>query len=178
MPWRCSFSVWIGSYHGLRQQTHLPQLRPGALKSERGVRIGRTIKCLNCAAAFTARPEDAERTAVNAVRLVFVLLAALLFLLGGAALACYCFAPNAQKQSVQIEPLPAAVVTLPSEDEAELPPPIPGPRRRRGFPSNSSGRSMPPSSTAFGIFGITRGETGRLTYPRMGFPRAWRPYPL
>ncbi len=96
------------------------------LKSERGVRIGRMIKCLNCAADFAAGPQDAERAAtVDAARLGLVLFAALLFLLGGAALAYYCFALNAQKLTTQAESPSSFVVTLPAEDEAEPPPPIP-----------------------------------------------------
>jgi hypothetical protein len=99
-----------------------------ALKSNRGVRIGRTIKCLNCAAAFTVRPEDAERArSIDAVRLGVILFAALLFLLGGAALASYCFVLNAPKQTAQAERPPSVDVTLPAEDEAEPPPPAPRP---------------------------------------------------
>jgi hypothetical protein len=69
-----------------------------ALKSVRGVRIGRQIKCLKCAVAFTVRPEDADEAeqsaGVNLSRLGLVLVAMLLYLLGGAGLAWYCFAHN------------------------------------------------------------------------------------
>jgi hypothetical protein len=74
-----------------------------ALKSIRGIRIGRTIQCLNCAASFTVRPEDAEQAAgVRLDRLAVVVAWALLYLIGGAALAYYCFALNAGKQTTQI----------------------------------------------------------------------------
>jgi hypothetical protein len=68
-----------------------------ALKSVRGVRIGKKITCPRCAVAFTVRPEDAERAArVDIGRLGIVLVCALLYLLGGAALALYCFSSNAR----------------------------------------------------------------------------------
>jgi hypothetical protein len=96
-----------------------------ALKSGRGVRIGRTIKCLHCAAAFTVRPEDAERTAlVHGARLGVVLLAALVYSLGGAALAYYCFTLNAEKQITQVEKPPAHDEAAPADDAAP-PPPFP-----------------------------------------------------
>jgi len=82
-----------------------------ALKSARGVRIGRKIKCLKCAVAFTVRPEDAERAAaVNKGRLVVAVCGTLLCLLGGAALTVYCFAldrsPPANTQAAVEDDLP------------------------------------------------------------------------
>jgi hypothetical protein len=69
------------------------------LRSARGVRVGRTIKCPACKAAFTVRPEDAAgaeaAAGANAGRLAAVLAGALLYLLGGSALAFYCFTHNA-----------------------------------------------------------------------------------
>jgi hypothetical protein len=66
-----------------------------SLTSVRGVRIGKKIKCLKCGVAFTVRPEDAEKGGgLNAVRLCIVLAAALIYLLGGAAMAVYCFTDN------------------------------------------------------------------------------------
>ena len=97
------------------------------LKSVRGVRIGRTIKCLKCDAPFTVRPEDAEAEGVNGNRLCIVLAAALSYLLGGSALAVYCFSLNAeQSRSAAVAPKLQDAV----EDEGEgsvAPPPPPSP---------------------------------------------------
>ena len=69
-----------------------------SMKSAKGVRIGRTIKCPKCQAPFTVRPEDAEQAAsVNAARLLLILSVALLYMSGGALLAYYCFALNSPK---------------------------------------------------------------------------------
>jgi hypothetical protein len=88
-----------------------------ALKSNRGIREGREVRCPQCAASFTVRAEEgrpaapasnAEPTgnqatgtrqpgAVNLARLGVVLGGALLYLLGGAALCVYCFSLNAQR---------------------------------------------------------------------------------
>ena len=68
------------------------------LKSTRGIRIGRKIKCLKCEVPFTVRPEDAELAAgVNGSRMGVVLVGTLLYLLGGTALAYYCFTQNSRK---------------------------------------------------------------------------------
>ena len=57
-----------------------------SMKSAKGVRIGRTIKCPKCQAPFTVRPEDAEQAAsVNAARLLLILSVALLYMSGGAS---------------------------------------------------------------------------------------------
>jgi LSD1 subclass zinc finger protein len=73
------------------------------LKSVRGVRVGRKIKCPECQAAFLVRPEQAEQAerggSVNAGRLLAALAGVLLYLLGGSVLAVYCFV-NAHKQPV------------------------------------------------------------------------------
>ena len=68
------------------------------LKSERRIQIGRKITCSNCKIAFTVRPEDAGQARLtagaNARRLAIVLAGALVYLLGGAGLAVYCFHHN------------------------------------------------------------------------------------
>jgi hypothetical protein len=93
-----------------------------SLKSARGVRIGRTIKCPQCAAPFTVRPEDAEEAAgVNPGRLLVALLAALLYLSGGAILAVYCFSQNAPA------PERVRVKAAGSERKEAVPEPAPPP---------------------------------------------------
>jgi hypothetical protein len=73
------------------------------LNSERGIRIGKKVACPNCKIAFTVRPEDAERADLaaeaNRGRLAIVLAGALLYLLGGAALAGYCFLHNVPRNA-------------------------------------------------------------------------------
>jgi hypothetical protein len=92
------------------------------LKSSRGVRIGRTIKCLKCEAPFTVGPEDAEQVAgVNGSRLCIVLAGALLYLLGGGALAVYCFSVNAQPRVAASDPGTDGI----EDDSSEPPPPLP-----------------------------------------------------
>ncbi len=67
----------------------------GPLRHARGMRIGKKIRCDRCAIAFTVRPEDVEEGgAVNPARLAIVLAFALIYLLGGAAIAAYCFTHN------------------------------------------------------------------------------------
>jgi hypothetical protein len=83
---------------------HCP--RCGApLRSARGVRVGRTIKCPSCKGAFTVRPEDAagaeQAQGVNADRLAVVLAAAMFYLLIGSGLAVYCFTHNAPQEVAQ-----------------------------------------------------------------------------
>ncbi len=59
-----------------------------AIKSFRGFRIGKIIKCLKCEVAFTDRPEDTEHLArVSCGRLSIVLASTLFCLLGGGGLA-------------------------------------------------------------------------------------------
>ncbi len=74
------------------------------LKSERGIRIGKKIACPNCKIAFTVRPEDAEQAdlaaGANPRRLAVVLAGALLYLLGGAGLAAYCFHDNVPRADI------------------------------------------------------------------------------
>ena len=100
-----------------------------ALKSLRGVRIGKMIKCLKCEVAFTVRPEDTEHLGrVNRGRLGIVLAGALLCLLGGGGLAYYCFATNVPSNVL------AAVPSTPQDPSAKsdpepTPPPLPTPKK-------------------------------------------------
>ncbi len=93
-----------------------------ALKSVRGVPLGKTVLCLQCGASFTAQAAPAAavpaRRGVNGTRLAIVLGAALLYLLGGAGLAVYCFQLSAT-------PAPAADATSANQDN--VPPPAPPP---------------------------------------------------
>jgi hypothetical protein len=89
------------------------------LKSVRGIRIGRKITCPQCQVAFTVRPEDAEKAArVHPGRLGAVVALVLLYLLGGAGLAFWCFANNV--------PQPAAArAGSPGPEDGETPDPSP-----------------------------------------------------
>jgi hypothetical protein len=99
-----------------------------ALRSERGVRIGRKITCLQCAVAFTIRPEDAARAegaaGVNSRRLSLVLVGALLYLLGSVALAAYCFTHEGRRNKDS-----EAVTQGEAPTPAPQPPPIRAVRR-------------------------------------------------
>jgi hypothetical protein len=105
-----------------------------ALKSARGVRIGRKIVCAKCAIGFTVRAEDAdqaeEAAGMNVGRLSIALLAALLYLVGGAGLAYYCFANNAPREQVSQASNPKSSV----EDDAESPVP-----KAAAAPKNDAG---------------------------------------
>jgi hypothetical protein len=96
------------------------------LKSVRGVRVGRQITCPKCATAFTVRPEDAGAAGgVDGERLALVVCGAVLYLLGGAALAGYCFWLNAHTPET---PAVAPVARANDDDgDAEPPPPVPPP---------------------------------------------------
>jgi hypothetical protein len=96
------------------------------LKSVRGIRVGRQITCPKCATAFTVRPEDVGQAGeVDGERLALVVCGVVLYLLGGAALAGYCFWLNARKP----EPPAAGSVARANDDDgdAEPPPTIPPP---------------------------------------------------
>jgi hypothetical protein len=99
------------------------------LKSSRGVSVGKTVKCPQCAAPFTVRAEDvrpaAEAGGVDGERLAWVVCGAVIYLLGGAALAGYCFWLNARRP----EPGPAAPPTqvAAGDDGGAEPPPPPPP---------------------------------------------------
>ncbi len=78
------------------------------LKSTNGVGAGQTIPCPHCATLFTIRGEESGASPspgpvgnpvgkVNSGRLAVVMVGALLYLLGGAALALYCFTLNVHK---------------------------------------------------------------------------------
>jgi hypothetical protein len=91
---------------------HLACPSCGAALRTRGVRIGKMVRCAACRTAFRVQAEDAdaveETGGVNAARLLLVLLGGLLYLLGGAGLAYYCFTHDG--------PTPARASTLPSTD--------------------------------------------------------------
>jgi hypothetical protein len=99
------------------------------LKSARGVRIGKKIACPNCRIAFTVRPEDAESAelaeGINAGRLLIVLIAAGLYLVGGAGLAVLCFANNAPRYPVAQNPPQSAA--NPDDDTPDLGTQLPQP---------------------------------------------------
>src|ERR1700722_3802844 len=88
-----------------------------SLKSVRGVRIGRQIKCVKCGTAFTVRAEDADdadqAAGVDVSRLGIVLGGLLLYLAGGTVLGVYCFATNVQKP----EPTAAVASNAPAIEE-------------------------------------------------------------
>src|SRR5690348_18336841 len=96
------------------------------LKSVRGVRIGRRITCPKCVTAFTVRPEDAGPAGeLNGERVAWVVCGAVIYLLGGAALAGYCFWLNARRP--EPGPPPAAAPTVAEDAGAAEPPPPPPP---------------------------------------------------
>jgi hypothetical protein len=76
-----------------------------ALVSRRGVRVGRTVKCPRCAFLSTVPGEDGEAaTGVNPARLSIVLVGGLVYLIGGAGLAYYCFSnDDASRSAVATE---------------------------------------------------------------------------
>jgi hypothetical protein len=99
------------------------------LKSARGVRIGKKIKCPKCGIGFTVRPEDAEQAELGAGidvgRFGVVLACAAIYLVGGTALALYCFAENTppveQTQAVAVKERAAKQ----TENDDTPPPPVP-----------------------------------------------------
>jgi hypothetical protein len=125
-------------------RTVCPHCR-ATLTSPKGLRVGKTIQCPQCASSFTVQPaESAPAAAVSAAapqqvgtsgsRLAIVLLGALLYLGGGAALAAYCFHLNAQHDS---DPTGVARTT---EQEPPAPPAPPEP------PPRGAGSSVPVST--------------------------------
>jgi hypothetical protein len=117
------------------------------LKSGRGVRVGKTVHCPRCAAAFVVRGDEAARAPkarpwapptslarqetggkIDGSRLVLVMFVALVSLLGGGALAGYCVARSAPRPPA---PPPPAVVQAarPAGDAGgdATPPHRPGP---------------------------------------------------
>ena len=97
------------------------------LKSVRGIRVGRQITCPKCATAFTVRPEDVGPAGgVDGERLALVVCGVVLYLLGGAALAGYCFWLNARK------PEPPAADQGPRSSARTLPSAQRGHSGRRG----------------------------------------------
>jgi len=94
-----------------------------ALKSAQGVQVGQKITCPKCAASFTV-PADEDRSSaakqqgrVHAGRLLLVLFAALLYLLGGGALAYYCFDRSFRKLA-PADAWPVAQEDVPEEGAA------------------------------------------------------------
>ncbi len=76
-----------------------------ALRSGRGVEVGRTVPCPECSTRFTVRAQEVPEEGpsegqANGGRVNLVLLGALLYLAGGAALAYYCFERNARPPEV------------------------------------------------------------------------------
>ncbi len=90
-----------------------------AMKSGRGVRVGRTIPCPRCGAFFTVPAGVGASGEWDGGRLLFAVFLMLLYLGGGAALACYCWTLNTQKTTAA----PAAVAQTP--DDAGKEPPAP-----------------------------------------------------
>ncbi len=95
-----------------------------ALTSQRGVRIGRKVKCPRCSFLCTVRGEDAEpATAMNTSRLGVVLGGVLLYVLGGAGLAVYCLSNNVPAPAARTSMSPSGA----TEDDGAEPPPPPLP---------------------------------------------------
>jgi hypothetical protein len=74
------------------------------MKSEHGIRVGKQIHCPACGSPFTVQAnggdpltvaESTQQRKINMGRLAIVLLGGILYLLGGATLALYCFSLSA-----------------------------------------------------------------------------------
>jgi hypothetical protein len=94
-----------------------------ALKSVHGLPPGNPVLCHQCGAAIPSQTTAAvqpRRHEVNGARLTIVLAAALLYLLGGAALAVYCI-----QRSSQSAPITAATPTDQDDPPPPTPPPLP-----------------------------------------------------
>jgi hypothetical protein len=115
-----------------------------SLTKDRGIRVGKSVKCPKCSTVFQAR-DDCSSAAVpvglaleptrsaNALRLMAVLLALLGYLGGGAVLALYCFTlNNATKQAA----LHAESTSSPNGESGDDGPPAPLPPPRPALTGN------------------------------------------
>ncbi len=102
-----------------------------ALKSGRGIRIGRTIPCPQCAAFFTVPEDGGVAGEWDAGRLLLAVLVVLFYLSGGALLGCYCWTLNVQKTAAAAPgpPLAETDAANPGDEPPAPPPPAPPARK-------------------------------------------------
>jgi hypothetical protein len=103
------------------------------LRSEHGIRVGKKIHCPACGSPFTvqangeppAAAESIQQGKINTARLGIVLLGSLVYVLGGAALALYCFSLNVRPSEAGRSGLSQPDERQPDEklDDNDEPPP-------------------------------------------------------